>query len=113
MNTDPLINDLDLCQYARSKFKFLIISTGMSTEQEIEDCILAAKAVNGHYVAVDFIPAKNRDNDRPYIIEVNSMPGFGGIEKLDTKKSLTQDIFKYFMIFIWFHSTNFNIKKRF
>ena len=25
------------------------------------------------------------------------MPGFGGIEKLNPKKSLTQDIFKYFM----------------
>jgi N-acetylneuraminate synthase len=34
-----LITDLDLCQYARHKFNKLIISTGMSTEQEIENCI--------------------------------------------------------------------------
>tara|TARA_Y100000590_G_C15444164_1_gene910051 strand:+ start:58 stop:885 length:828 start_codon:yes stop_codon:yes gene_type:complete len=33
------INDLELCKYARDKFKFLIISTGMSTEKEIEECI--------------------------------------------------------------------------
>ena len=36
-----LINDLELCKYARSKFEFLIISTGMSSEQEIQDCISA------------------------------------------------------------------------
>ena len=34
-----LINDIDLCKYARSKFDTLIISTGMSTEDEIEDCV--------------------------------------------------------------------------
>lgn len=33
------INDLDLCKYAREKFNFLIISTGMSTEEEIEECV--------------------------------------------------------------------------
>ena len=34
-----LINDRELCVYARQKFKTLIISTGMSTEEEIEGCI--------------------------------------------------------------------------
>lgn len=33
------ITNLDLCRYARDKFSKLIISTGMSTEQEIEQCI--------------------------------------------------------------------------
>ena len=33
------ITDLELCKYAREKFNFLIISTGMSTEQEIDNCI--------------------------------------------------------------------------
>lgn len=33
------INDLELCKYAREKFDFLIISTGMSTEEEIEECV--------------------------------------------------------------------------
>lgn len=34
-----LITDLELCKYARENFDFLIISTGMSTEEEIEKCI--------------------------------------------------------------------------
>jgi N-acetylneuraminate synthase len=34
-----LINDIDLCQYARENCKTLIISTGMSTEGEIIACI--------------------------------------------------------------------------
>ena len=72
-------------------------STIKLTDIEIKDSLAAAKAVNGRLCGVDFIPAKNREKESPYIIEVNSMPGFGGIEKLDTKKSLTQDIFKYFM----------------
>ena len=67
------------------------------TDMEIKDSLAAAKAVDGRLCGVDFIPSKNREKESPYIIEVNSMPGFGGIEKLDTKKSLTQDIFKYFM----------------
>lgn len=36
-----LINDLELCKYAREKFQKLIISTGMSTEDEIEACVKA------------------------------------------------------------------------
>ena len=36
-----LITDLELCAYARSKFDTLIVSTGMSTEDEIEKCILS------------------------------------------------------------------------
>jgi len=34
-----LITDIDLCSYARNKFEKLIISTGMSTEEEVEKCI--------------------------------------------------------------------------
>ena len=36
-----LITNLDLCKHARDYFKTLIISTGMSTEEEIEKCINA------------------------------------------------------------------------
>jgi N-acetylneuraminate synthase len=36
-----LITDSELCKYARDKFETLIISTGMSTEEEIEDCMRA------------------------------------------------------------------------
>jgi len=34
-----LITDLELCAYAREKFEKLIISTGMSTEEEVIECI--------------------------------------------------------------------------
>jgi len=34
-----LITDKELVEYAREKFEYLIISTGMSTEDEIETCI--------------------------------------------------------------------------
>lgn len=34
-----LITDLELCEYAREKSDYLMISTGMSTEDEIRQCI--------------------------------------------------------------------------
>ena len=34
-----LITDTELCKYARDKFEIFMISTGMSTEEEIEECI--------------------------------------------------------------------------
>ena len=37
---------------------------------------------------------KNREKEQPYILEVNSMPGFGGIEKL--KKGLVKEILEHF-----------------
>ena len=64
------------------------------TEIEKKDSITAAKAVGGRLVGVDFIPAKNREKEQPYILEVNAMPGFGGIEKL--KKGLTQEVLEHF-----------------
>ena len=36
-----MINDLELCRYARENSDLLIISTGMSTEEEIEKCVNA------------------------------------------------------------------------
>jgi len=36
-----LINDIQLCSYARNKSDILLISTGMSNEEEIEACISA------------------------------------------------------------------------
>jgi N-acetylneuraminate synthase len=34
-----LITNLELCKYAREKFSYLIVSTGMSNEKEIEECV--------------------------------------------------------------------------
>ena len=52
------------------------------TEVEQEAVLQAAKAVNGQWVGVDFMPAKNRDKDAPFIIEVNHSPGTEGINKV-------------------------------
>ena len=64
------------------------------TAIEERDSLAAADAVEGRLVGVDFIPAKDREKEQPYILEVNSMPGFGGIEKIE--KGLTQKILEYF-----------------
>jgi glutathione synthase/RimK-type ligase-like ATP-grasp enzyme len=50
------------------------------TEIEASESIRAADAVGGLLTGVDFIPAKNREKDKPYFIEVNSTPGLMGIE---------------------------------
>jgi len=39
----PVINDLELCKATREAFDFVIISTGMSTEEEIELAVECAK----------------------------------------------------------------------
>ena len=67
------------------------------TELELEDSIKAAKLVNGDLVGVDFLPSKNREKEQPYILEVNSMPGFSGIERSTKDKSVTSEILKTYM----------------
>ena len=57
------------------------VSTYELTDLEIEQCLLASKAVNGVWTAVDFIPSDNPKTKPPYILEVNHSPGTGGIEK--------------------------------
>ena len=51
------------------------------TEIEKDACLRAAKAVGGQWVGVDFIPAKNREKDEPYMLEVNHSPGSQGISE--------------------------------
>ena len=40
--SSALINDLELCAYARDKFDELIVSTGMSTEAQVDACVTRA-----------------------------------------------------------------------
>ena len=65
------------------------------TELEIEECLRAAKAVNGLWSAVDFIPSKNREKEPPYFLEVNSSPGTEGIEDA-TKLNISNIVISYF-----------------
>jgi len=65
------------------------------TELEIEQCLLAAKAVGGYWTAVDFIPSKNRDKEPPFMLEVNSSPGTEGIEDA-TKMNIAKEVITHF-----------------
>ena len=51
------------------------------TDLEKEQCLLASKAVNGVWTAVDFIQAEDPKTKPPYILEVNHSPGTEGIEE--------------------------------
>jgi ribosomal protein S6--L-glutamate ligase len=65
------------------------------TELEKSESLRAAKAVDGVLVGVDFIPAKNREKDSPYFLEVNNVPGLNGIEEaLKSEGSVVEKILK-------------------
>ena len=66
------------------------------TQLELDECIKAAKAVDGLIVGVDFIPSKNREKLPPYMLEVNSSPGFLGIEEA-VKESVTKVVLEKYM----------------
>jgi len=65
------------------------------TDLEIEQCLRAAKAINGSFTAVDFIPSKNPENDPPYILEVNTSPGTEGIEKANDR-NIIKEVLEYY-----------------
>ena len=78
------------------------------TDLEASESLRAAKSVDGSIVGVDFIPAKDRENELPYFIEVNSTPGLVGIESTLSKAvskplvkqkgmSITSEILKRYM----------------
>ena len=61
------------------------------TKLEQDHVVRAAKAVDGLWVGVDFIPAKNREKDSPIFIEINSTPGTKGYKKA-TKENIAKDV---------------------
>jgi len=81
-----LIVNIELCQYARECFDFLIISTGMSTEEEIEKAVEASKPdvimhCNSSYPAIseelNLNYIKWLKNKYPHIIQGYSGHEFG------------------------------------
>ena len=62
-----------------------------------ETAIKVSQLVDGDLVGVDLLPAKDREKDQPYILEVNATPGLGGIEDVTKDKSVTQEILKIYM----------------
>ena len=64
------------------------------TELEKTESLRAAKAVDGDIVGVDFIPAKDREKENPYFIEVNSTPGLMGIESTFANSVIPSKLYK-------------------
>ena len=65
------------------------------TELEKQECIKAAKLVDGIWCGTDFIPSKDREKDKPIFIEINSSPGTEGYEKA-TGENLVNDVINQF-----------------
>ena len=66
------------------------------TKLEQDHVVRAAKAVDGLWVGVDFIPAKDREKDSPIFIEINSTPGTKGYKEA-TKENIAKDVLTTFM----------------
>ena len=62
------------------------------SEDEIKQCMIAAKSVDGDFVAVDFIPYKGK----PYFLEVNSSPGTDGIEQANSGLSVAKEVLEHY-----------------
>mgnify|MGYP000055711420 FL=1 len=67
------------------------------TDKEIQTSLKVSELVKGDIVGVDLLPAKDREKEQPYVLEVNGTPGFGGIEKITKGKSITTEILKTYM----------------
>ena len=67
------------------------------SDLEIEQCLLASKAVNGVWTAVDFIPSEDPKIKPPYILEVNHSPGTTGIEEA-SGKNIVKEVIQLFEI---------------
>ena len=67
------------------------------TDLEKTECLKAASLVDGKLIGVDFMPAKDREKEQPYILEVNASPGFAGIQKTIKSKNVLKTIFEHFM----------------
>ena len=65
------------------------------SELEIEESLKAAKAIDGSWTAVDFIPSKNPKTEPPYILEVNHSPGTKGIEEA-SGKNIVKTVIEHF-----------------
>ena len=62
------------------------------SDEEIRQCMIAAKAVDVDFVAVDFIPYKGK----PYFLEVNSSPGTEGIEEANSGLNIAKEVLEHY-----------------
>ena len=73
------------------------VSSYKLSDLEIEQSLLASKAVNGVWTAVDFIPSEDPKTKPPFILEVNHSPGTAGIEEA-TGKNIVKEVIQHFEI---------------
>ena len=66
------------------------------TQREIDVCEKVMEVIGGEWVGVDLIPAKDREKQDPYLLEVNSQPGHVGYDSVH-KGSILDDVLKVFM----------------
>ena len=61
------------------------------------EIIESLSPVDGKLIGVDFMPAKDREKEKPFILEVNASPGFAGIQGTVKSKNVLKEIFTHFM----------------
>ena len=62
---------------------------------EIETVIKAMKP-RGGWIGIDLIPSKDREKERPYVLEVNTQPGSVGYNSI-IKGDILKDVLKTFI----------------
>ena len=68
------------------------------TEMEKMEIDITMKAMQprGSWIGIDLIPSKDREKERPYVLEVNTQPGTVGYNSI-IKGDILEDVLKKFM----------------
>ena len=66
------------------------------TQREIDVCNKVAGVIESAWVGIDLIPAKDREKQDPYLLEINSQPGHVGYDSVH-EGSILEDVLKIFM----------------
>jgi len=66
------------------------------TQREIEVCNKVINVIDADWAGIDLIPAKDREKQDPYMLEVNSQPGHVGYDSIG-QGSVLEDVLKTYM----------------
>ncbi len=68
------------------------------TELEKEEVMMVAEYLTprGYWLGIDLIPSNDRENERPYVLEVNTQPGTFGYNSV-IKTNIFEDVLKPLM----------------
>ena len=59
------------------------------------DIVMKAMKPRGDWIGVDLIPSKDREKERPYVLEVNTQPGTVGYNSI-IKGDILKDVLQIF-----------------